>query len=104
MAERIAVDSELIGSHASRLGAVASDISLARDAGSAGGLNAEAFGVLCAFLVPPATMAADAAGSLIAAAGEMVRRSATEIVGVGGDMDAYEQKVLEWVRALEAGL
>lgn len=104
MAERIAVDVGLIGSHASRVGAVASDVSVARDAGSAGGLHAEAFGVLCAFLVPPATMAADAAGSLIGAAGEMVRRSATEIVGVGADLEAYEQKVLEWVRALEAGL
>ncbi len=49
-------------------------------------------------------MAADAAGSLIGAAGEMVRRSATEIVGVGADLEAYEQKVLEWVRSLEAGL
>ncbi|WP_295787847.1 hypothetical protein [uncultured Microbacterium sp.] len=104
MADRIAVDAELIGSHASRLGAVASDISLARDAGSSGGLNAEAFGVLCSFLVPPATVAADAARSLIAAAEDMVRRSATEIVGVASDMEAYEQKVLEWVRTLEAGL
>lgn len=34
----------------------------------------------------------------------MVRRSAAEIVGVGADLEAYEQKVLEWVRAFEAGL
>lgn len=34
----------------------------------------------------------------------MVRRSATEIVGVGSDMDAYEQKVLASIRALETGL
>jgi len=104
VADRIAVDSELIGSHASRLSVVASDISVARDAGSSGGLNAEAFGVLCSFLVPPATMVADAARSLIGAAEDMVRRSATEIVGVGSDMDAYEQKVLEAIRALETGL
>ena len=104
MADRIAVDSELIGSHASRLSAVASDISIARDAGSSGGLNAEAFGVLSSILVPPATMVADAARSLIGAAEDMVRRSATEIVGVGSDMDAYEQKVLESIRALETGL
>lgn len=104
MADRIGIDAELISSHASRLGAVASEISVARDAGSSGGLNAEAFGVLCSFLVPPATMVADAARSMIGAAEDMVRRSATEIVGVGSDMEAYEQKVLETVRALEAGL
>lgn len=104
MADRIAVDAELIGSHASRLSAVASDISVARDAGSSGGLNAEAFGVLCSFLVPPATMVADAARTLVGAAGDMVRRSATEIVGVGSDLEAYEQKVLETIRALDASL
>lgn len=104
MADRISIDADLIGSHAARLNAVASDIAVARDAGSSGGLNAEAFGVLCAFLVPPATVAAHAANSLIGAAEQMVRRSATEIVALGNDMQAYEQKVIEIVRALEAEL
>jgi len=104
MADRIAIDHELIIAHAARLGTVASDISLARDAGASTNMGGGAFGVLCSFLVAPASLAAQAAQQTIAAAEDMVRRPADEIRGVGTDMAAFEETVIDGIRSLEAGL
>lgn len=104
MTDRIAIDHELILSHAARVETVASDIAVARDAGSSTNMSGGAFGMLCAFLAPPATLAASMATQTIAAAEGMVRRSATEIRGVGSDIAAYEETVEQAVRTLEGGL
>jgi formylmethanofuran:tetrahydromethanopterin formyltransferase len=101
MTDRIAVDHELIVSHAARVEMVASDISVARDAGSSTNMSGGAFGLMCAFLAPPAQLAANMATQAIAAAEGMVRRSATEIRGVGDDLASYEDSVVQAVRTVE---
>jgi hypothetical protein len=93
VADRIAVDQDLIIAHAARVEVVASDVGVARDAAGATNMGGGAFGVLCAFLVPPATMAASMAQQAIQAAEGMLRRSATEVRGVATDMAAYEEAV-----------
>ena len=47
MAERIAIDHDLIVSHAARVEQVASDIKVARDAAASTNMGGGAFGVLC---------------------------------------------------------
>ena len=63
-----------------------------------------AFGVLCAFLVPPATLAATMAGSAIAAAEGMLTRSAREVRGVATDMADFEDDVVRAVQSIEKAL
>ena len=98
MAERIAIDADLISSHAARVDQVAADASRATNMGSG------AFGVLCAFLVPPATLAATMAGSAIAAAEGMLTRSAREVRGVATDMADFEDDVVRAVQSIEKAL
>jgi len=104
VAEHIAVDQDLITSHAARVEVVASDVGVARDAAGSTNMGGGAFGVLCAFLVPPASLAASMAQQAIGAAEGMLRRSATELRGVGTDMAAFEDDVVQAVGALEQGL
>lgn len=101
MAERIAIDQDLIISHAARVRQVASDISVARDAASATNMSGGAFGVMCAFLVPPASMVAQVTSGAITAAQRLVERSAVEVRGVADDMAAFEQTAVDDLRTLE---
>lgn len=100
MVDRIAIDRELISTHAARVDQVASDISLAASAASSTAMGGGAFGVLCSFLVAPATAAATMAGTAITSAQGMVSRSGTEIRGVGSDMAAFESDVIAAISAL----
>ena len=102
MAELIAIDQDLVIAHAARVNQVASDVSIARDAASSTNMGGGAFGVLCAFLVPPATVTAQMAGSAIAAAEAMVRRSAVEVRGVATDMAAFEEELSSSLAAIES--
>lgn len=104
MSDKIAIDHDLITSHAARVEQVASDISVARDAASSTNMGGGAFGVMCSFLVAPATIAASMAGSAISAAEGMVRRSATEIRGVSTDMAAFEADVVAAINSIETTL
>lgn len=104
MAKKIAVDAELIHAHASRVERVAAEVAEARQAAVATNMGGGAFGLICAFLVPPATLAAAMAASAIGAAEGMLERSAREIRGVAKDMAAVEDDIVQAVRALEKGL
>ncbi|WP_417563878.1 hypothetical protein [Microbacterium sp.] len=101
MAERIAIDQDLVISHAARVKQVASDIAVARDAASATDMSGGAFGIMCAFLVPPASMVAQVTSAAITAAQRLVERSAVEVRGVADDMAAFEQDVVDSLRAIE---
>jgi hypothetical protein len=103
-AKNIAVDAELIQAHAARVDRVAADVGVAKQAAASTNMGGGAFGVICSFLVPPATLAAHMAGSAIAAAEGMVTRSAREVRGVVTDMAAVEEDIVQAVRALEKGL
>ena len=104
MTGRITVDADLITAHAARVETVAADVSIASDAAGSTNMAGGAFGVLCAFLVPPAGIAASMAQSAIRAAEGMVRRSATELRGVATDMAAFEDDVVQAVATLDGQL
>lgn len=104
MAGHIALDGDLIQAQVSRVQLVASDVAVARDAAGSTQMGGGAFGVLCAFLVPPAQIAAAMAQQAIGSAEQMLRRSATELSGVGSDMAAFEDDVVQAVATLGQSL
>ncbi|QAY60137.1 hypothetical protein ET475_09135 [Microbacterium protaetiae] len=104
MADQIALDHDLIVAHAARVRQVSADVQVARDAASATNMSGGAFGVMCAFLIPPATLVATAAQATITAAQGLVDRSATEIRGVADDMAAFEDDLAASIRQIESAL
>jgi hypothetical protein len=104
MGGRISVDADLISAQAARVELVASDVRVAVDAAGSTNMGGGAFGVVCAFLVPPAQLAAGMAAQALTAAEQMLQRSAAELRGVGSDLAAFEDDVVQSVRALEQGL
>ncbi|WEG09295.1 hypothetical protein PU630_01660 [Microbacterium horticulturae] len=104
MAGQIAIDQDLIIAHAARVRQVSSDVQVARNAASATNMSGGAFGVMCAFLIGPATLVASAASAAIASAQGLVDRSATEIRGVADDMAAFEDELSASIRQIESAL
>ncbi|KQQ92894.1 hypothetical protein ASF62_13935 [Leifsonia sp. Leaf325] len=95
MSDRISIDFDRIQQHATRVGTVASDVRNAKDAAGSMNLGGGAFGLMCSFLVAPATMITGVASSMIGTAGALVERSAREIRGVGSDFSALESHITE---------
>lgn len=103
MAELISIDPQLITAHAARVDQVASDVALARDAASSMKMGDGAFGILCAFMVPPATIVSEFAKSAIASAERLVERSTRELRGVGTDFSTYEEESVAGINSMNRG-
>lgn len=103
---QIHIDPDLMRSQAASLDGIAADIHEARQAAASTGLGGSSFGLLCAFLVLPATAVMGAGAGMVAAAGVMVERSAANMRGAADSFDEGEaetQAVLDTVRvALES--
>lgn len=104
MAELIAVDFDLVRQHATRVEQVAGQLGTARDAAASMNMGGGAFGLMCSFLVPPATAISSAATSTVAAAEAMVERSAREVRGMAVDFESLEDRLVAEIRQLEASL
>jgi hypothetical protein len=79
---------------------VSDDVATAAAAVRSVDVGAGAFGVLCAFLVPPAGAAASMAHDAIRAAEAMIERSARELRQAAAELGAYEHDVVQSVAAL----
>jgi hypothetical protein len=104
MAARIAIDPDIIAAHAGRVDQVAADVALAQSAASSIDFGAGAFGIMCAFLVPPATLVGAAASSTLSAAHAMVQRSATELRGIASDFSTTEEAIVTDLKTAIAAL
>jgi hypothetical protein len=104
MAETITIDPDLIAAHAARVDQVAGDIGVARSAGGSTNMAGGAFGVMCAFLVPAASMVASMAMSAITSAEDMVKRSSTELKEVVKDFTTTEDAIIADVKSIQSGL
>lgn len=104
MADKIAIDQDVIVAHAARVERVASEIGMAKQASASTDMGGGAFGLMCSFLVPFAEAAAHAASGAIGDAGGMVSRSAVELRGVGADAAALEEQLVASIRELGAPL
>ncbi|MFT4260762.1 type VII secretion target [Microbacterium sp.] len=101
VADRIVVDVDDLRAHASRVQRVASDVEAAADAARVVSVGGEAFGVLCAFLAPPASLASGLVGEAIGEVSALIARSAVELRAVGEDFEAVEARNVELIRQLE---
>ncbi|MEV7609780.1 type VII secretion target [Microbacterium sp. NPDC089320] len=104
MAELIAVDTETVRMHAQRVGQVASDVRLAENAAGSMNVGGGAFGVMCAFLVPPAQIVSSIATSTISAAATMLEQSEEQLKGLADDFDEGEQRHLDTINGLMASV
>lgn len=87
---QIHIDPDLMRSQAASLEGIASDIHEARQAAASTGLGGSSFGVLCSFLVLPATAVMAAGTGMITAAAVMVERSAANMRGAAASFDEGE--------------
>lgn len=104
MAELIRVDPDRIMQHASRVEAAAGRIQTAVSAASSMNMSGGAFGLMCAFMVPAATLASSMARGALQSSQQMLEESARELRGALRDIEAGEERVIEAVRALETDL
>jgi hypothetical protein len=100
MAELIAVDTETVRRHAQRVGQVASDVRLAENAAGSMNVGGGAFGVMCAFLVPPAQLVSSIAIGAISAAATMLEQSEEQLRGLADDFDESEQRQIDTINGL----
>ena len=104
MAELIAVDTETVRRHAQRVGQIASDVRLAENAAGSMNVGGGAFGVMCAFLVPPAQLVSSIAIGAISAAATMLEQSEEQLTGLADDFDEGEQRQLDTISGLMASV
>lgn len=104
MAELIAVDTETVRRHAQRVGQIASDVRLAENAAGSMNVGGGAFGVMCAFLVPPAQLVSSIAIGAISAAATMLEQSEEQLRGLADDFDEGEQRQLDTISGLMASV
>lgn len=100
MAELIAVDTETVRQHAQRVARIAADVRLAENAAGSMNVGGGAFGVMCAFLAPPAQIVSSIAAGAITAAATMLEKSEEQLRGLADDFDEGEQRQLDSIRGL----
>ena len=103
MAE-IAVDAEILLAHAGRVEQVAADVHEGLSAAASTDLAGGAFGVLCGFLMVPATAASFAGRSAISSAEQLVSRAAGQVRGWSADAQAVDQAACDAVASLRSAL
>jgi len=94
-ADEIAVDQTELRSEAGKIDAVASAIGTARDAVASMNLGGGAFGIMCAFLVPFAQAATDAADEALQTTAAMVNREADALRDTADDFEATEEAIVQ---------
>ena len=104
MAEEISIDFDVLAQHATRVDQVAADVALAQNAAASINLGGGAFGLMCAFLVPPTSIVSTAAQAAMGAAKGMVERSAREIRRVGRDFTQLEDDIAADIRTIQSEL
>ncbi len=104
MSERIAIDADVIAYHARRVDNVASDIHTAVDAAQSMNMAGGAFGVMCAFLVPPAVGVAAVATEALASAERMLERSAEALRDGVSDFASHEDDVVSEISTFRQAL
>lgn len=104
MGEQISVDPEVVAYHISRIERTAADAHLAVTAAQSMNVAGGAFGLMCSFLVAPALVTTEAAKHALVSVEDLISRSATVLRAGVGDFDAYEDKVISAVRAIEGDL
>jgi hypothetical protein len=98
--EPITVDPVALRGQAAEVDALAGAVDQASSAAASMNLGGGAFGLMCAFLVPPAVAVTSIARTSLRDASEMLRREADALRDLADDVEAFE----EWTSAELTGL
>jgi hypothetical protein len=102
----IRVDADVLHQHAAVIDQLAAEAGRAVSAISSVNLSGGAFGVMCAFLVPPVAIVSGAVGAAIANGQDAISRTAGELRLAVGDFAQREQSTVDTIegvgRALDA--
>lgn len=104
MADLIRVDADLALQHASRIENVADRVDVAIDAARSMNMGGGAFGLMCAFLVPPATVVSSVACDVLQSSRQLIERSAQELRAGVADIGECDQRAVDELRVIEANL
>jgi len=104
MAERIDIDANVLGYHAGRVDQVAANVSTASAAVDSMNLGGGAFGLMCAFLVPPVLVATTAAGLAVNSTERLLQRSTRELRGAVSDFSRNEDDAVRRIENLRRSL
>lgn len=104
MAEDIALDFDRLRQHAALVDSLADDVTAALSVLKGGDLASGAFGLLCAFLVPPSLAMSAAASGLLGADESLLLRTAGELRGTAAQWEQFEDDTVTTLHDLENGL
>lgn len=104
MSGRIAWDVELLHDHARRVARIGDDVGEAAAAVRSLGLSGGAFGLLCSFLVPPATTISHVAARTIDGSEALMERTGVQLRGLAGDAEEFERDAAASLKSLDGEL
>lgn len=104
MSAEIRVDADVMMQHASRMQQLAQDAAEAAAAIQSINLGGGAFGLLCAWMIPPISIVSDAVSRHIDGAEGVLDRTAQELRAVVRDFEGYEDAVSQVARGIEGSL
>lgn len=104
MTDDIALDLDRLRQHAAFVDSLVGDVGAAMSVLRGGDLVPSAFGVLCAFLVPPSLAMSAAATGLFGADQSLLVRTAGELRQAAQQWEQFEDDTVATLRDLESGL
>jgi hypothetical protein len=100
----ISVDLDRFRQHAALVDSLVDDVSAAMSVLRGGDLLPGAFGILCAFLVPPSLAMSTAATGMLGADQSLLIRTAGQLRATAQQWEQYEDDTVATLRSLENGL
>jgi len=104
MADDIAVDFDRLRQHAAFVDSLVGDVGSALSVLRGGNLLPEAFGLLCAFLVPPGLALSAAATGLLGEDQSLLMRTAGELRQTADQWEQFESDTIATIRSLESAM
>jgi hypothetical protein len=104
MTDDIALDLDKLRQHAAFVDSLVGDVGSAMSALKGGDLVPTAFGLLCAFLVPPSLAMSAAATGLLGADQSLLLRTAAELRQTAQQWEQFEDDTVATLRGLESGM
>lgn len=101
MTEDIALDFDRLRQHAATVTSLADNVNGALSILKGGDLAENAFGILCAFLVPPSLAMSAAATGLFGADQALLMRTAAELRSTADQWEQFEDDTVTTLRHLE---
>lgn len=102
--DRITLDFAALRAHSSTMRGFSAQVQEAVSAVQSIDLGGGAFGIMCSFLVPPASLVSNATAQAISAEKGMLDRTADEVTAWAGDAQQLEQQLSEQIQTITKAL